>query len=227
MEIPLKDLSLLKIPIQKWGTMMLDLPWPEILGELWKYGRKVMRGLSTEGMYEVLEFESTLELKDNRGARANVKKRQKVRYLQDNIIAYQDHAWGDGEILINYRCTPGKPVDRYRPGKKTLILISRREVKHRGDVDTYNIEWDIRKGFTRSKELWETEIKHRTKELKVEVIFPKTRPPLQVLLVEGMRRRTRVLNGDHLKKLPDGRWLVTWEITRPRLYERYILQWEW
>jgi len=54
-------------------------------------------------MYEVLEYESTLELKDRGGKRATFKKREKVRYLQDNVIAYQDQAWGDGEILVNYR----------------------------------------------------------------------------------------------------------------------------
>jgi hypothetical protein len=86
-------------------------------------------------LYEVLEYESTLELKDREGRKATFKKREKVRYLQDNVIAYQDQAWGDGEILLNYRCTPGAPVDRYRSGYKTTILISRREVKDKGDVD--------------------------------------------------------------------------------------------
>jgi len=56
---------------------------------------------------EVLEYESTLELKDRGGKRAIFKKREKVRYLQDNVIAYQDQAWGNGEILIDYRCSPG------------------------------------------------------------------------------------------------------------------------
>ena len=55
----------------------------------------------------------------------------RVRYLQDHILAYQDYAWGDGEILRNYRCTPGTPVDLYRLGHITYILISRREVKNR------------------------------------------------------------------------------------------------
>ena len=45
-------------------------------------------------------------------------KRQRVRYLQNNIIAYQDQAWGDGEMLVNYRCSPGVPVDRYKLGHK-------------------------------------------------------------------------------------------------------------
>ena len=63
--------------------------------------RKAMQGLSYKGMYEVLDYESTLELKDRGGKRATFKKREKVRYLQDNVIAYQDQAWGDGEILVN------------------------------------------------------------------------------------------------------------------------------
>ena len=57
-------------------------------------------------MYEVLEYESTLELKDRGGKRAAFKEPEKVRCLQGNIIAYQDQAWGDGGILVNYRCTP-------------------------------------------------------------------------------------------------------------------------
>ena len=113
--------------------------------------RKVVPGQSS-GTYGVLKYESTLELKDHEGKRATFRKREKVRYLQNNVIAYQDQAWGDGEILLNYRCTPGTPVDRYRSGYKTYILISRREVKNKGDVDELNIQWGIRQGFLRQVE---------------------------------------------------------------------------
>lgn len=76
------------------------LPWLETLAQLWKLGRRILRGLAEEGMYEVLEYESTLELQDRHGKRAIFRKREKVRYLQNNIIAYQDQAWADGEILL-------------------------------------------------------------------------------------------------------------------------------
>jgi hypothetical protein len=52
-----------------------------------------MAGPADEGMYEVLEYESTLELLDRQGKRARFGKRQKVRYLQNNIITYQDQGW--------------------------------------------------------------------------------------------------------------------------------------
>jgi len=58
---------------------------------------------ASKGMFEVLDYETILEIKDRNGRKARVTKNQKVRYLQDNIIAYQDQAWGDGEILKNYQ----------------------------------------------------------------------------------------------------------------------------
>lgn len=178
-------------------------------------------------MYEVLEHESTLELFEKLGEKAIFHKRQKVRYLQDYIIAYQDQAWGDGEILVDYRCTPGTAVDFYRPGNKTYILISLRGIKKRGDTDFFDIQWKIRNGFLRKQELWETEINHITQRLRVVVIFPKTRPPIRAWLIENIRQKTSLLGDEAQRQLPDGRWEVAWETDQPRLHERYGLQWEW
>jgi hypothetical protein len=95
-----------------------SLPWGSILMDLLKLAGSALSGTPSQGMYEVLEYESPLELLDSRGDSARFSKRQKVRYLQDNIIAYQDQACGDGDILLKYRCSPGVLVDRYRPGQK-------------------------------------------------------------------------------------------------------------
>ncbi len=213
--------------LDQLATVLFGLPWLEIFAELVKVTRKLWQGLADEGMYEVLEHEATLEILDKKGKRARVSKRQKVRYLQNSIVAFQDQAWGDGDILLNYRCSPGVVVDKWRPGQKTLILISLRETKRRGDVDEYNIRWGTRNSYLRDKELWETEVSHRTRHLKISVIFPKTRPPLRAWLVEILRRRKRTLKEEFQTHLPDGRWLLTWETNRPGLNEHYQLQWKW
>ena len=85
------------------------------------------------GIYEVLDYQAEFELKDGKGHVAVYRKHQRVRFLQDNIIAYQDTAWGDGEIFADYRCSPGVEVDRYREGNRFNILISLRETKSRDD----------------------------------------------------------------------------------------------
>lgn len=214
-----------KLP--KGITLTVGLPWFEILGEIWNQGSKLFRGQANEGMYEVLEYESTLELVDEEGRKARFKKREKVKYLQDNIIAYQDQAWGDGKILIGYKCKPGKPVDHYTPGNKTFILISLQEVKQKGDIDEFNFQWGMKNCFTRPKEQWETEIRHKTKNLRINILFPKDRKPKKFSVEEGIRQRTQNVDKKTITKLPNGRWLVSWVNSKPKLYERYILKWEW
>lgn len=102
----------------------------------------MLKKVRKEGMYEVLDYESILELVDIKGYKARFGKREKIRYLQDNIIAFQDQAWGAGKILVDYQCRPGFAVDRYRLGSKTYNLISLREVKSRDDVDDFETKME-------------------------------------------------------------------------------------
>ena len=215
---------LMKIFVAPIDNILHNLPWSDWIEKL---GHSAWERLALRGMYAVTEYESTLELLDVNGREAIFQKRQQVRYLQDHIIAYQDQAWGDGRILQNYRCVPGYPVDRYQLGHKTLILISLREVKQRGDVDEFNIQWGIQNGFRKSQESWETEINHRTKHLRMQVIFPKDRPPLRRVCIEASSQIVHPISGEFQQRLPDGRSQMIFEIDRPRLNERYILKWDW
>lgn len=85
-------------------------------------------------MYEILEYDSALEINDPTGDRATLTRREVVRFLQDNVVAIHDHAWGDGELFAKYRCQPGVPVDFYEAGFKWNVLVPLREIKHRGDL---------------------------------------------------------------------------------------------
>lgn len=106
----------------------------QLLLSLWQLIEPWMP-LRQRGLYEVLAHTSTLELCDPQGKRAIYKKNQRVRFLQNNTIVYQDMAWGDGDIFAEYDCTPGVPVDRYQEGHRWQVLISLRETKNRGDVE--------------------------------------------------------------------------------------------
>jgi hypothetical protein len=115
--------------LQRWLMPVSSSAWFGIFTSLWKVGGQIFHNLANEGIYEVLDYESTLELLNRSGTKAIFKKCKRIRYLQNEVITYQDHAWGDGEILINYRTNRGKPVDWYRSGYKTYILLSLRDVK--------------------------------------------------------------------------------------------------
>ncbi|MGD8457511.1 MAG: hypothetical protein PVF83_14105 [Anaerolineales bacterium] len=213
--------------VAKLVSVGLGISGFELIGELWKLGKKIIKGLSNEGMYEVLEYETTLELHDSEGKKASLRKYMKIRYLQDDIIAFQDYAWGDGEILLDYLTSRGKAVDIYRSGYKSYILLSLREVRNRGDIDEFNISWGIRNGFLTPDGFWSTTVSHRMKQLKVNIIFPRSRLPQKLVLEESNRRRTYVLGKECQSQLPDGRWQISWNTMKPKLYEIYTIRWEW
>ena len=209
------------------GSNFINLFVANIANLLRDVSKHIVRHVMIEGAYEVLDYESTLELKDPKGIRAAFFKLKKVRYLQNNVIAFQDHAWGDGKILLNYRTNKGEPVDRYRSGYKTYILLSLREIKNRGDIDEFNIQWNIRDGFLTPDGYWSTDIAQPTEHIQVRIIFPKSRPPHCVKLEEQNSQKTWALNRDVLKQLPDGRWRIRWEKNKPKLHELYVIRWIW
>ncbi len=198
-----------------------------ILYDLYQWGKTKLHEWRKPGMYEVLNYESTLEILDKDGEEAIFTKKEEVKFLQNNVFAFQDQAWGDGRILLDYQCSPGIPVDFYRSGHKTYILISLRDVKQKSDIVTFYIQWKIRNGFLKDNGFWASDINHCTKRIKINIIFPQERPPRILSITESSHLKTRELSRESFIKLPDKRWQVIWEKRNPKIYEHYILKWEW
>lgn len=198
-----------------------------LFGDLYQWAKKRIQNLVKPGMYEVLDYQTTLEIRDLKGKSATLSKVEKVRFLQDNIISYQDQAWGDGKILQEYQCSPGIPVDQYRSGHNTLVLISLRGIRNKGDVDEFRIDWKMKDVFLKSIGFWETSINHKTNKLCVNIIFPFSRPPRKCCLLESNNQSNTEVRNEVITQLPDKRWQLTWEKSNPLLHERYILNWIW
>ena len=211
----------------RWVLPFLTSEAFEVLLRLLKIIHRQLSREWHEGMYEILEYDSVLELKDKQGKTALLKRRQKVRFLQDNIIAYEDQAWGEGDIFADYQCSPGVAVDRYRDGFKWKVLISLRETKQRGDVTVFHFTRTMTGGFATSTEWFQTEISHRARHLRLGIIFPRDRPCQEALLVERNRNRTTDLGPPCFNRLPDGRQKLSWETRRPGLNELYTIKWRW
>ena len=86
--------------VLKKSSMIFGLSWFEMIGELWKLGKSISSGMANQVLYEVINYETTLTIQDRNGKKASVSKKQRVRFLQDNVIAYQDQAWGDGDVRV-------------------------------------------------------------------------------------------------------------------------------
>ena len=45
-----------------------------------------------------------------------ISKIKKVQHFQDQLIAYQDHSWGDDKIFQGYKTPTNIIVDQYQSG---------------------------------------------------------------------------------------------------------------
>lgn len=206
---------------------LLTQDWLGLLPDLYRAFRLWVKRSRNEGMYEIIDYDSTLELLDPKGKTAIFKRRQRVKFLQDHIIAFQDYAWGDGDIFAGYKCSPGVEVDRYREGDQWNILISLRETKNAGDVLDFYTERTIKEGFTSDEEWWQVEIRHHTKQFRLAVIFPASRHCQRAVLLHPSQNRTKVMNPEHFTTLPDGRQVLTWETNQLKRFDAYIIKWIW
>lgn len=205
----------------------LSQDWLGLLPDLYHTLRLWIKRYRREGMYEILDYDTTLELVDPNGETAIFKKRQKVKFLQDHIIAFQDYAWGEGEVFADYHCVPGWVVDRYQEGDRWNILISLRETKSVGDITEFYIERTVKNGFTKSEESRQIEIRNQTHRLKLVIIFPKKRHCQRAVILPRSQRRTITLGPEHFLNLPDGRQQLTWETQGIKRFEIYTIKWSW
>ncbi|MBI1280145.1 MAG: hypothetical protein GC179_18595 [Anaerolineaceae bacterium] len=191
----------------------------EVIG-LWRESR-------FHGTYRVEHHQSTLELLDSHGKTAIYTKRQQVVFLQDDVFAIQDQAWGDGNIFAGYKCSPGAMVDRYKEGYRWKVLISLRAMRNKGDRENFFIERTITDGFTTPTLNFQMHVDHPTKTLTLSVILPSSRQPKRIGLIEQNMKRSHTLGAEHRTELSGGRVQYSWEVAKPLLYESYILRWEW
>jgi len=179
------------------------------------------------GLYEILDYNLTLDIADSKGRLAIFRRRQKVRFLQDHVIAYQDEAWGDGDVLADYECSPGVAVDNFQVGARRMILISLRQTKNRGDVLDFDIKRTVKNGFANNEEWLEVETRYPTRRLRISVIFPSGRHCKAARLIERRAERTTPLSARCFSLSRNGRQTVTWECKRPAHLESYTLCWSW
>jgi hypothetical protein len=206
------------------GSLVLFL---KNLIDAWDLWAQLKSKITYHGMYEILDYRSTLDLSDPRGEMANISRYQMIRFLQDNIVALHDHAWGDGDLFHKYHCQPGTAVDFYRDGSKWNILVSLRETKNRGDTIPFLVERTIADGFLKNNEWLETEVDHLTSHLQLSIVFPKARPCLRATLTQKTSGKTKVLDAQHFRTLGNGRQELTLAITRPKIHECYLVKWDW
>lgn len=195
--------------------------------ELYKGVQQVFRKKLPQDLYRILDYEATLEFIGPRGKSALFSKKERVQFLQDDVQTIEDFAWGGGNVISNYSCTPGRVVDRYQDGDRWKFLISLRQAKKKGEIETFYIRRRLVNIFTKRDGWWQAEMRHQTERLKLFLIFPARRQPRNTILTERTSNKIFPLNESFWSDLPDGRKMLTWGPKQPRRFEIYTVKWQW
>ena len=172
--------------------------------------------------YEILDYDATLILHDQRGARATFHRTQQIRFLQDGVAGLLDHAWGAGVLVTNYRHSAGKLEDSFKDQGTRHLVVSLPKATQRGEQLRFQVSREVMEAFTSDIGSVETAIDHPVLQLRRAIIFPRSRPVHQAMAqVAG---KQWVLPITHLA---DGRTLVRLEVRNPRAYTTYTVRWSW
>src|SRR5437870_8169874 len=96
----------------RWGIWALEIAL-EVLSWLGpvagKYVEKLVTRLSQDpGLYEVKDYRGVLDVLDARGRRTIYSKKERIRFLRDNVGSFYDYGWGTGQPFASHRVRPGR-----------------------------------------------------------------------------------------------------------------------
>lgn len=174
--------------------------------------------------FEILDMKMALDVVDARGRKAIYTKRERIRFLRDNITSIYDYGWGTGNTYASHRVKPGRVVERRRLGSRYRSLVILPEPQNKGDEMTLTVR-RLWKGTLKGRPNWlEAEVHHKMQHLELVVMLPRGRRMQSARLLD---RKGPVKPDPRVNVTAQGRHRVQARITKPVLGNCYTLEWDW
>jgi hypothetical protein len=204
---------------------MIPVVSPQVYAQILD-SKRLRKMLLPEGLlsspYEVLDYNATLILHDGKGNRATLRRTQTIRFLQDQVSALLDHAWGDGVLVTGYRHSAGAISDSFKDQGVRHMVVDLKHPRSRGELLTFSVEREVREAFLSPDGWVETTIDHPVRHLRRRVIFPKERRAQWATLQAGASYVFVPI-----VTLDDGRTCVEFEVSAPQSDLAYRMRFSW
>lgn len=180
-----------------------------------------------EGLYEYTHAEDVWDIEDRDAHTVTLTKTRTVKYLQNEVFAIRDFAWGTGAVSgAQVIEGPGDAVHDYTRDEQehTIILLDGIRGR-RSDPDHFKFRRVFADSFPDRTESVVAEVVNATGRIAVTVRFPPDRPPTSAWLT---RREAGIVEEEPIVPRPSGgRQQVTWTTDRPRRFASYRIYWKW
>jgi hypothetical protein len=185
---------------------------------------KLLRAQAPRFSYENTYLALTLDLRDSRGKRALITRKQSVRFLTEEAGVLTSPGWGDGSQLKDFHVAGAEWLGTRSDGPRKVVLLalSRRSSKDaRFTVITRETALN---SFLKATEYFEARVERPTTRLSLKVLFPKGRPPAEAYLsATGLDAPQKL----PVRLGPDGRASLSWSAAKLAPDATCSLRWSW
>lgn len=168
--------------------------------------------------YETIKYSGRLEILDAETRSARFIRRQRIRFLEDNVSVFMDRAWGDGVLFAGYAARGLRILEPIPTGKGYVIPLALPRRFAKGDVFDITTERRIVGAFYHPLAYWDTAMSAPTELVAIDIVVPPgadVRRPEIVAPARGDMDATQ-----HRRSLD-------FRVARPALNIPYKLAWSW
>lgn len=122
--------------------------------------------------YETIKFSGRLKFLDTTRSVAIFTRRQRVRFLEDNVGVMFDRVWGEGVILGRYSVQEAKLMEPIRTSNGYILPLALPGRFRKGDVFDLVTHRRIIGAFDNDSGYWDTSMTKPTELIQITVITP-------------------------------------------------------
>jgi hypothetical protein len=168
--------------------------------------------------YETIKFSGRLKFLDETRSVAIFTRRQRVRFLEDDVSVLFDRIWGNGLLLGRYSAPTVRLMEPIKTAKGYVLPLGLPKRFRKGEVFDLVTHRRIVSAFTDDYGYWETLMSKPTELIQISVVTAVPAAFDKAEIVAPPRGDFDLAQGANSLKM---------RVTRPALNGPYRLAWAW
>lgn len=185
---------------------------------------KLLRPKAPRYSYENTLLSLVLDLRDSRGRKSVITRKQSVRFHTREAGVLTSPGWGEGQQMRNFEAEGAEWLGTRSDGPRKVALLALSRPSSKDARFTVTTRESAVDAFLTGHEYFEARIERPTKRLSLKVFFPKGHAPKEAHLTapgtDGPQKLTPRLGSD-------GRAIISWSGTELEPDTTYSVRWSW
>lgn len=168
--------------------------------------------------FETISFRGRVDVLDRDRQVAVFRRKQRIRFLENNVAVFFDRVWGEGVLFANYQAKGLRIIDAFQASKGYIVALSLPKRFKRGDVFDIETERRIVGAFYKDQGYWDSAMSAPTKLLSIDIVTP---PGVGIRAPDIVAPTRDGIDADHQRQR------LRLRAKGPQTHVSYSLRWAW